>query len=342
MTAVVGRFGRRYRVAVLARHGFLHAASTPSKAAECERRHEWYDAVADRVDCVHPMGQPISHSTNRGFKTRGSIEHGEPLVGVVGAGREERKASTWPGRSLPPLRCPVNAPLPSRAVGVAHVDTCVRRFEGRPRVVWSPGPLVPSAAVGVCQRRTARSTRVVPGLWVAVAWYIEPDERESAAVAVGQNPEALALVGGASGARRESRPLCIEPAFGKVPEYVSPSSWLIKEPCDVLQEHEVGLHFANHPGDVRPEPTGIFGPEPLTGSAVRLTRESRSDEIHHSTPRSAIEGREIVPNRCRIHDLFRHALHDNRRGEGVPFTSGHKTGSTPGGKRDAQLESEGA
>jgi hypothetical protein len=151
-------------------------------------------------------------------------------------------------------------------------------------------------------------------------------------VAVGQYPEPFPFVGGSRGTCRQSRPDRIEPAFGKVPEYVSPASPLSKEPWDVLQEHEVGSHFANHPIDVGPEPPGVVGAETPAGSAVRLARESRSDEIHDSTPWSAVEGREIVPNRCRIHDLFFHAGHDSRRGEGIPFTSGHKTGSTSGGK----------
>jgi len=37
-------------------------ASAACKADECVCSHERYDAVADRCQSVHPMGQPISHS----------------------------------------------------------------------------------------------------------------------------------------------------------------------------------------------------------------------------------------------------------------------------------------
>lgn len=83
------------------------------KADECMCRHERYDSVADRVQSVHPMGQPISHSTNGGLRTIGSL----PALGVVGSWGPEPvdHAAASLGRSLPPLVWPLSGPLQSLA-----------------------------------------------------------------------------------------------------------------------------------------------------------------------------------------------------------------------------------
>jgi len=52
----------------------------------CRQR---YNSVAEHSEAVHPVGQPISHSTNSGFKVRRSGEGVSPGCGVSGAGREE-------------------------------------------------------------------------------------------------------------------------------------------------------------------------------------------------------------------------------------------------------------
>ncbi len=96
------------------------------KADECVRCHERYDAVADRAQSVHPIGQPISHSTHGGLRTM-ALGDRLPGVPVVGVGWPERKAVAWPGRSRPPWRCPGNGPFPSRACGVGHAFTATVR-----------------------------------------------------------------------------------------------------------------------------------------------------------------------------------------------------------------------
>jgi hypothetical protein len=75
----------------------------------------------------------------------------------------------------------------------------------------------------------------------------------------------------------------------------------------------------------------------LTGDGERLARESRSDEIHASTPRCAVEGVEIVPDRSRIQPLFLHPCHENGRCVAVPFNTSH--GSYAGVSED-ELESQ--
>jgi len=95
---------------------------------------------------------------------------------------------------------------------------------------------------------------------------------------------------------------------------VEPSS---NKPGDVLQEHDSRLHLANHPEDVGPEPPLVVLREPLAGKADGLAREARKDAIHEATPRSAVEGGKVIPDRSRSHACFFHARSQN--GSGLHF-----------------------
>jgi hypothetical protein len=95
---------------------------------------------------------------------------------------------------------------PSAAIGVGHsFATTVRDvgwLRGPPAIrsllaMCASGDFWSSRATGVGHSRTARSVSVVPPPVSA-----PPDARESAAVAVGQEPEALAAVRSANGSRR--------------------------------------------------------------------------------------------------------------------------------------------
>ena len=264
--------------------------------------HERYDAVADCVQSVHPRGQPISHSTNGGLRTVGCDDLG-PGVVVVGSGWPKWEVVAWLGRSLPPCRRPVNAPLASRACGVGQVAAAVGRLtEAEPPgavarrdfaksgppgvalgvgqalaitlrlVIWRRGPpgmralaagaasglRFESRAAGVGQRRTARSIRVVFDVVGS-----PPEARESLAVAVSQDPEAISAMRGTNGGSGETRPLDIEPEGGKVVEHVMEAP--ADEGRDVLAEDEPGAGLADDPCDVRPEPPVVFDPATATG-----------------------------------------------------------------------------
>jgi hypothetical protein len=52
---------------------------------------------------------------------------------------------------------------------------------------------------------------------------------------------------------------------------------------------------------------------------MRLAWNPASDEIHCPTPRSAVEGCEIVPDRSAIQGRFFHPRHEDGRGKGVPL-----------------------
>lgn len=147
---------------------------------------------------------------------------------------------------------------------------------------------------------------------------------------------------GASLCRGTKAPLRIEPEVGQGPENVSDPSSLSSDPWDVLQEHELGSHVANDPCDIGPEPAVVVGAETLAGRAVGLAGEPRRDEMNDATPRSAIEGAQVVPDRRRRQSLVLHPRHEGGRGESVPFDSAHKSGPSTGGEVDTELESAGA
>lgn len=73
------------------------------------------------------------------------------------------------------------------------------------------------------------------------------------------------------------------------------------EAWDVFECHDPRLYLANDPRQLGPDPPLVLGAEVLAGDAVRLTREARSEEIHDATPRFAVEGVSVTPDRRRIH-----------------------------------------
>ena len=73
--------------------------------------------------------------------------------------------------------------------------------------------------------------------------------------------------------------------------------------------------------------------------APRLTREAARDDIHDSTPRAAVEGSEICPNRCIIHGfLRRHARSQDRTGIGFVLNAADDA-SISERQIDAEIES---
>jgi hypothetical protein len=92
---------------------------------------------------------------------------------------------------------------------------------------------------------------------------------------------------------------------------------------DILEEGKTGTDLAEHSPNVRPEVTGIGGALSLSRERERLTRVATSDEIHNATPRLAVKGREIAPDRSPIQGRLRHPFHEEGRREGFPFDVAH-------------------
>jgi len=204
---------------------------------------------------------------------------------------------------LPPMRafiarCASGDFWSSLAVGVGHIRTCALSFPGsfcRPSCDdLIPFPDFPSSAFGVSQE-----------------------------------PEPLTLVSGANGGCGEHTPFRIEPERGKIGEdMVKPSG--SNNVGDVLQHDELRSYVSDDPPGHRPEMPFVVKSTTSTGNGERLARETGSDEIHSSTPRCAVEGCEIVPDRSEIQPLLCHPRHDSGRRVGVPLNVSHGDGVDSG------------
>lgn len=107
----------------------------------------------------------------------------------------------------------------------------------------------------------------------------------------------------------------------------------------VFQEDDAGSHLANDTGDVVPDPALVVGLLPTSGDAPGLAGKSRSDEIHDATPRSAVEGDNVIPDRRRIQGLFFHPRHERGRGVGFPFDVDGTLIVVPEGQSKPELKS---
>lgn len=109
---------------------------------------------------------------------------------------------------------------------------------------------------------------------------------------------------------------------------------------DVLEEAERRRDFGDDPSDMGPEVTGILISSASARKAEGLAGIAASDEINSATPRSAVEGREIVPDRSRIQGRFFHPGHEDGRGEGFPLDVAN--GATPSGQSEVDSSDAGA
>lgn len=228
--------------------------------------------------------------------------------------------------------------MQSRARGVGNPRTTAWRplsveyaAEPLPFESWAVGVgNSPRAAIVV---RSGRSAAFADALRLV---------RVSLTIAVGvgsEHEESVTEVRGADGCRRNAVPLDTPPARGQVPKYASERPR--KVTWYVLQEHELGSHFANDAPDLMPEPALVVDAEAQSSDGLGLAWISRSDEIHAATPRSTIEGGEVVPDRSRIQGRVLHPGHEDGRAEGLPLNSAHKS-MVCSGESDAEVESADA
>jgi hypothetical protein len=99
--------------------------------------------------------------------------------------------------------------------------------------------------------------------------------------------------------RSQHAPFRIVPRFGQLPEYRS-KVLVSKETWDVFQECEGWSHFANDADGFRPEVSLVVLSLLFAGDAERLAWESRSDDIHDSTPPLSVKGSHVVPDREQV------------------------------------------
>ena len=99
---------------------------------------------------------------------------------------------------------------------------------------------------------------------------------------------------------------------------------------DIFEEDDRGLAFADDAGDVGPEMARISFAETPPGNRERLARVARSEDIHEAAPWLAVEGGNVVPDRCRIQGLVCHPRHESCRCEGFPLDVTHSPVSRTG------------
>jgi hypothetical protein len=157
---------------------------------------------------------------------------------------------------------------------------------------------------------------------------------QSRLVGVAQDEQSLPSVRRADLCRRE------ESRFNSVTHSEKVCSHLLQPKAnvawDVLEEAERWMYFFDNPGDVWPQVALVLMPLALACDAERLARVARSDEIHDATPRFAVEGGNVIPDRCLIQGLVFHPRHEAGRCEGVPLNV--TNGSTVHGEPDTEFE----
>ncbi len=104
---------------------------------------------------------------------------------------------------------------------------------------------------------------------------------------------------------------------------------------DILEEDEGRRAFPDDARDVGPEVAGVTRALSLARQTERLARIARSDNVHRSTPRAAVECGNIVPERRLRQGLVFHPRHEDGRGIGVPLDVTH---SSVFGTSDVQAE----
>ena len=108
---------------------------------------------------------------------------------------------------------------------------------------------------------------------------------------------------------------------------------------DIFEEDEGRLDLANDPRNVGPEVPRVVRAPAFARDGERLARIARSDDVHRAAPWAAVEGSNVVPDRCRIQGRLFHPCHENGRGVGFPFDMAH---SSIAGHGDGEPEVEPA
>jgi len=143
-------------------------------------------------------------------------------------------------------------------------------------------------------------------------------------------------VRGADSRARKHAPLRIEPEVGQSPEKIGGSE--SNKPADVLHEDEARSHLVNDSDKLLSEVPLVVEALAFSGGTPRLARDSRSDAIHDSTPRSTVEGAEIRPDRRLIQVAVAHPRCQDFNARGFPL---HITDASSvwNCKSESQLES---
>ena len=310
-----------------------------------QRRH----SVAAKSKPVHPEGQPISASTNSGFKVGRALQIPPPTFAIIRSRRPSRTfACTSASGATSSLRIRVAAVFHTRAacvrselrrlpaldlpaslaIGVGQLTADVARFiPCRPASCEGDGRLCRfsfALARGVGQRRSI-SLRFPP-------LDLVPEQARGvghrASFIAREDEETFAPVGGAHFRRRKES--CRKPvahadqAFG---DFGKPEAQMIG---DIFEKDEGRPALLGDTCDVWPEVTGIARAETPPGEREWLARIARSEDIHDAAPSAAVEGGNVVPDRRPIQGRVLHPCHEHSRCIGFPLNVTHSSISLAG------------
>jgi hypothetical protein len=115
------------------------------------------------------------------------------------------------------------------------------------------------------------------------------------------------------------------------------------EAGDVLEEDEpkVVAQFSDDARDVGPEPALVRVSVFVAGDGPGLTRETGREDLHAATPRSSVEGSEVVPDRRCVHGALRHTRNQCRGGKDFPLHV-HDSAVVGQGKAEGELKAPDA
>jgi hypothetical protein len=178
------------------------------------------DGVAEASQSVHPVGNPMSHSTHVGFNCPVSPEWFTAVASVM--------ALLAPDGRCPPRSFDTRPPVASDDSGVGHRPLLA--IAGSDRRTAAPGDgdwLEPySVAVGVGNHDPGSRLLIEGEPWFAFD------------VGVCNNEDAVTEVRGTNGGSRDAVPFRVVPELGQISEYSSEPQG--KVPWHVLQQRVSG------------------------------------------------------------------------------------------------------
>ena len=218
--------------------------------------------------------------------------------------------------------------------------------EERLAAIRAVKPTAFSVSQSMVQLRAAFSSENCPPLWCATSigetgWIFPPSKIRSGkypasvAVGVGQDEQSAPAMSSARFSRREQARLWRVAQASKVPGDVGVSQGQV--PFDVLAPHPFGADFVDDASDLGPEVPGVLLPCPVAGEAEGLAGIAGRDEMNSATPRSAVEGSKVVPDRRCSQGLVFHPAHESGRRMAFPLDESH---SSIVGLGDVQAEIE--
>lgn len=106
---------------------------------------------------------------------------------------------------------------------------------------------------------------------------------------------------------------------------------------DILEEAPFGTDLPDDAGNLGPEVSRVGLPAPAAAQGEGLAGIAGRDEMKAATPRAAVEGSQIVPDRSRSQGRVCHPRHESGRGETVSLDMTH---SSVSGLCDVKAEIE--